>query len=172
MLAGTIVGTAQWGALRYGLGLSPAWIPVTAAAWAIGIWAPIGQSWRGPVGSVTVDSLIDSFIRALVMHGVSIGIAAGIAQSCLLRGRVRWPFAWFPATLIASSLGWKAGVSAAMNLGFVPFWTGGAVLGVVSTGVSAPVLLWMLHHPKLQTPEPQPAEESPAVTQISAPEDQ
>jgi hypothetical protein len=124
------------------------------------------------VGSLTVDSLIDSLLFALAMKGLSIGIVVGIAQCCVLWRRVRWPFAWFPATTIASALGWKAGVWAGMGLGFEPFWVGGAVLGLVSTALSTPVLLWMARHPKVQTPVPRPLEEPPAVGQSTTSEEQ
>jgi hypothetical protein len=163
MVAGAIVGTAQWLALRSGLRLSPAWIPVTAAAWAVGCWASIARTWTGPVATLTVDSLVDALFFALSMKGLSIGIAVGIAQCCLLWRRVRWWFAWFPATAMAIALGWKAGFWAGMAARFEPFCVGGAVFGLVSTALPVPLLLWMLRHLKVRTPVPQSLEQPAAV---------
>jgi hypothetical protein len=137
---GAVIGIAQWLALRGRLHLSPAWIPATSAAWAVGIWA----------GEAHGFLILDPFWAGAVG-----GTFAGLAQSCFLWRRYAWSALWTPSTLAASTLGWVAGTYA--GLWFVDRFSaltasfaGGAVGGAVIGAASAPLLLAMFRHPKAQ----------------------
>ena len=137
---GAIVGTAQWLALRRHFRLSPAWIAGTCFAWTVGKWAGGAHSSL----FVPTDPL---------WAGITGGTLAGVAQSCVLWRQASRPALWAPTTIVASTLGWVAG----LYIGFrVWNWAGdlaacfaaGATLGAVIGAASALPLLMMLRHPK------------------------
>jgi hypothetical protein len=143
-----LLATAQWALLRSRVRSAPIWIIGTSAAWIIGTWNLVVMGWR------------QEFL-ALFWVAIVGGTIAGLAQAWSLRDYTGAAF-WIPATVLGSLAGWYGGV-------IVGFWTlfrrggvtgadiwdenmpaqaGALVLGLVSATISAPVLIWILRHPK------------------------
>ncbi|MGA3039984.1 MAG: hypothetical protein ABSF54_04240 [Bryobacteraceae bacterium] len=128
---GTIVGTAQWLALRGCLHPAPAWIAGTCLAWVAGIWAGYAHAFL----------VLDPYWAGIVG-----GTLAGLAQTWVLWRRVSWPALWVPSTIVSSTLGWVAGTYVGLWV-FDTRWdaaaylTGGAAGGAVIGVLSAPLLL-------------------------------
>jgi hypothetical protein len=139
ILGGAVIGVAQWLALHRRLYFAPAWIAGTWFAWTVGLWA----------GAVHGLLIPDPY-----WAGISGGTLAGLAQSCVLGRQVSRPVLWVPATIVSSTLGWVAGTILGLWVydlcaaESVAYLTGSAVGGAVIGGVSAPILLLMLRHPK------------------------
>jgi hypothetical protein len=122
LLAGAVIGAAQWLALR-GTGIDRRWPLVTAAAMTAG--SALAALATG-AGTTTAD---------LVLTGAVAGAAVGAAQGLLLGSRIGW------AALTAASwaLAWlvSAGVLAQQaDQGFVVFGSSGALVATVLTGLA------------------------------------
>jgi hypothetical protein len=92
-VAGAVIGTAQWLALRR-VGADPRWILATAAGLAVGLG--VGHAALG-YGDTVGD---------LAVLGAVSGAAIGVAQWWVLRGLVRNSAWWIPASAVAWALGW------------------------------------------------------------------
>jgi hypothetical protein len=144
---GLLVATVQWMALRGRVRSAPVWIIGTCVAWVIGSW------------NLFVLDQTRQFL-ALCWVGTVGGTIAGLAQAWSLRGYSRAAY-WIPATVLSSLAGWFVGVRVGFHvwfrLGFnqslrnenLPAQAGALVLGIVSASISAPVLIWILRHPRL-----------------------
>jgi hypothetical protein len=124
-LAGAIIGTGQWLALR-SRGIDRRWIAYTAAAMS--------------AGSAAAAALTGAGTEApdLMLAGAVTGAAVGAAQSPLLtRGRAT-EAAWATAVAVAWALGWLATSSIGVDVerGYVVFGSAGAVLVTVLTGLA------------------------------------
>ena len=123
LLAGAVIGAAQWLALR-DRGVDRRWAFATAAAMTVG--SAVAAVATG-AGTDTVD---------LVLTGAVAGAAVGAAQSALLpSGRLVWTAvtasAWALAWLISSSV-----LAQQSDEGFVVFGSSGALIATVLTGLA------------------------------------
>ena len=93
LIAGTIIGAAEWLALRQRV--SWLWIPATTVGMAVGLVA----------GAAMVDYSIDRVDLALM--GAVNGVAVGVMQALVLaRHRIPGAFWWAVANPPAWALGW------------------------------------------------------------------
>lgn len=130
LLAGAVVGTAQWLVLRHYLGIDVVWIVATASGLALG--NSVGAVLTGP----------GTGIEDLLVLGVAAGIAVGAAQWTLLRERLRYAGLWVPVLAVAWPLGWTTtwSIGVDVSLGYAVFGAVGALVFAAVTGV---VLLLM-----------------------------
>jgi hypothetical protein len=92
VIAGTGIGAAQWALLRR-RGVSPTWIPATAAGLGAGLAA----------GAAFVSYRTD--ITSLAVMGAVCGLAVGVAQGATL-GNAKRTLGWSVATAVLWALGW------------------------------------------------------------------
>jgi hypothetical protein len=124
LIAGAVIGTAQWLALRPRVGAL--WIPATAAAMAVGL--ALATLVTG--GATTLG--------ALAVLGAIAGAVVGAAQAVVLR---KWTW------ILTIAVGWSAGwaISSLVIIdeqrGFATFGLSGAALVTVVTGLALRVLL-------------------------------
>jgi hypothetical protein len=125
LLAGAILGAAQWLALRAS-GTSSRWIGRTAAAMAAG--AAVSAAVTGS-GAEVAD---------LVLSGLITGAAVGAAQGPLLERGGRTAIAWAGVTAGAWSLGWliTSQVIVDAERGFHVFGSTGALAATLLTGLA------------------------------------
>lgn len=121
VLAGTLVGLAQWLALRRFLTAHSDWILATGASWALGY---------------VLGLFLIQQIPATVLGGVAgyllFGAVVALVQWPLLRREIPHLLVW----MIASAIGWTAGFwasQAALTL----FYNGSLIAPAVSTTVIA-----------------------------------
>jgi hypothetical protein len=121
LLAGAVLGTGQWLALR-ARGIGARWIANTALALAAGSAAAAALT---DAGTDTAD---------LMLTGLIAGAAVGAAQSPLLARR-----SWIAVTAAAWALGWLATASIGVDVerGYVLFGSAGAILATLLTGLVA-----------------------------------
>jgi hypothetical protein len=126
LIAGAVIGTAEWLVLRGPLGLPPAWILATAAGMAVGL----GLS-TALLGSETGGS--ELLLRAAVT-----GLCIGLAQWFILRGVVPQAFVWVVALAVAWTAGWYVTRSAGVDLSFKwsVFGASGAITFQFVTGLA------------------------------------
>jgi hypothetical protein len=144
LLAGAIIGVAQWLALRaHGIGLR--WAAYTAAAMAAGT----------ALGATTTGAGTE--LAELMFSGLVVGAVVGAAQSMLLaRGRLVLA-AWTAVTSASWSLGWLATwavVGLNTQRGFYVFGSSGALLVTALTGLA---LRWVLASKRELDPAVRPA---------------
>jgi hypothetical protein len=126
LLAGAVIGGAQWLALR-SRGIGRRWVAYTAAAMAAGTALAAAVSGAG------------TELEDLMFTGLVAGAAVGAAQSTLLASGRRVSAAWTAVTAASWPLGWLAtwavvGLNA--DLGFYVFGASGALLVTVITGLA------------------------------------
>jgi hypothetical protein len=130
VMAGAIIGAAQWLVLR-AAGVSWHWIPATAAGLAAG----------SALASVVTDS--GTSLGELMAGGLIAGAAVGAAQAALLDGGNRALLGWTGVTSVAWSLGWLATTSFGIDVerGYVNFGASGAVVATLLTALALHQLL-------------------------------
>jgi len=138
VIAGAIVGTAQWLALKQSVGWH--WIVATSLGLAVGLG----------VGASVVDYSIDR--PQLMLMGAISGLAVGALQALVLRrrgfaGALWWaavnPPTWALAWLVSSYV-----ISANIDERFTNFGASGVLLYALVTGL---LLAWMFRR-TAQTP--------------------
>lgn len=136
LLAGAVVGAAQWPVLRHYLGIDATWIVVTASGLALG----------NAVGAVVTDA--GTSINDLLAIGVVAGISVGTAQWTLLRERLRYAGLWIPILAVAWPLGWTTTWSIGVNvsLGYAVFGPVGALVFTAITGVALLLMIRSLSY--------------------------
>jgi hypothetical protein len=137
------------------------------ASWPGAIGASLDYRHLRCLGHWYLESLHNGSAHAVsgfVLVGIAGGTIAGLAQAWGLRDYSRAAF-WIPATILSSLAGWLIGVRVGFWAFFrwsfnpdlrnenLPAQVGALILGIVSASLSAPVLIWILRHPK-----PQPAQ--------------
>lgn len=124
--AGTVIGLAQWLALRQRLSLSPWWIAATAAGMGAGLALGIGL-----LGTATEGV-------ALPLRGLVTGAAIGSAQFLVLRARTDRAAVWTPVVALGWALGWI--IMRAAGIDLAPDWyvfgAGGALTFQALTGLA------------------------------------
>jgi len=121
VLAGTIVGLAQWVALRRFLTAHSDWILATGASWALGY----------VVGLFLIQH-IPTTVLGSVLGYLLFGAVVALVQWPLLRREIPHLLVW----MIASAIGWTAGFWASQAV--LPlFYNGSLIAPVVSTTVIA-----------------------------------
>lgn len=121
LIAGTVLGTAQWLALRPAV--SWRWIPASAAGLALGT----------SLGAAVTGGADD--LGSLVLYGAIAGAAMGIAQGLILGARRIVPWA---ATVSGSwAIAWiiTKAVIIDEQKGFVTFGLSGAAIATLATGI-------------------------------------
>jgi hypothetical protein len=139
LIAGAIVGTAQWLALKQFVAWH--WIAATSLGLSVGL----------AVGAAIVDYSIDR--PDLMLMGAISGLAVGALQALVLwrhgvAGALSWvvlnPPAWALAWLVSSYV-----ISANIDERFTNFGASGVVLYALVTGL---LLAWMFRRTESQTP--------------------
>lgn len=131
LLAGAVVGAAQWPVLRHYLGIDATWVVATASGLTLG----------NAVGAVLTEA--GTSINDLLVIGVVCGISVAAAQWTLLRERLRYAGLWIPVLAVAWPLGWTTtwSIGVDISLGYTVFDAVGALVFTAITGV---VLLLMV----------------------------
>jgi len=146
---GLLLATVQWFVLRGRVRSAPVWIIGTCTAWVIGTWDLV--------------VMIDKPQQFLALcwwdrRRHNRGNYTVLEHEGLRQGR-----SLDTATVLGSLAGWSIGVRVGFYTYFrwgfqqdlqnenLPAQVEGWVLGIVSASISAPVLTWILRHPK---PEP------------------
>ena len=134
LLAGAVVGGAQWLVLRNYLGIDVIWVPATVSGLALG----------NTVGVVLTNS--GRGIGDLIVVGGIAGIAVGTAQWTLLRERLRFAGAWVPVLAVAWPLGWTTtwSIGVDVSIGYAVF---GAVGALVFTAITGASLVFLVRRP-------------------------
>ena len=150
LLAGAVVGGAQWLVLRNYLGIDVVWVPATISGLALG----------NTVGVVLTNS--GRGIGDLLVIGVAAGIAVGAAQWALLRERLRFAGAWIPVLAVAWPLGWTTtwSIGVDVSIGYAVFGAVGALVFAAVTGAALVFLVRSL----LRTPTTGASEKGAHVT--------
>jgi hypothetical protein len=130
LLAGAVIGGAQWLALR-SEGMSARWVGYTAAAMAAG--SALAAAITG-AGTEVAD---------VMLAGVITGATVGAAQSALLAGGRRASATWTAVNAAGWSLGWLATSQVIVDLdrGHHAFGSSGALLVTVLTALTLRRLL-------------------------------
>ena len=125
LLAGAVIGTGQWLALR-SRGVGPRWIAYTAAAMAAGTTIAAVANGAG-------TELAD-----VMLAGLIVGATVGAAQSVLLTHDRGAAATWTAVTAIAWALGWLATWATIVDIerGYVVFGSSGALIVTVLTGLA------------------------------------
>ena len=126
LLAGAVVGAAQWFVVRLYLGIDPTWILATASGLALG--NTIGAILTG-FGTGIVD---------LLLIGAVAGATVGAAQWSMLRERLRYAGLWVLALAVAWPLGWTSTwlIGADISLGYPVFGADGALVFAATSGAA------------------------------------
>jgi hypothetical protein len=131
LLAGAVIGFAQWLALRRLV--TWAWIAATSAGMAVGL----------AVGAAVVDYGVERI--DLVVMGAATGAAVGALQAAVLaRRRVPGAAWWAAANAPAWALGWlvtSTVISSNVDEQFAVFGASGALVFALLTGAVLVVLL-------------------------------
>jgi len=128
LVAGAVLGTAQWLALRPAV--SAYWIAATAAGLAVG---------AGLGATVTAQTSAG----ALVVYGLVAGAVTGAAQASLLRRGVAKAALWMLVVAASWAAAWfiTAAVIVDEQRGYVTFGLSGAALVTVATGLTLRLML-------------------------------
>jgi hypothetical protein len=130
LVAGAVIGGAQWLALR-SQGMSARWVGYTAAAMAAG--SALAATITG-AGTEVADVMV---------AGLVTGAAVGAVQAALLARGPSVSAAWTAVTAAGWSLGWLATSAVIVDLdrGHHVFGSSGALLVTVITGLALRHLL-------------------------------
>lgn len=128
LVAGAVLGTAQWLALRPAV--SAYWIAATAAGLAVG---------AGLGATVTAQTSAG----ALVVYGLVAGAVTGAAQAALLRRGAAKAALWMLVVAASWAAAWfiTAAVIVDEQRGYVTFGLSGAALVTVATGLTLRLML-------------------------------
>ncbi len=146
-VAGAVIGTFQWLALRRYFRLSPMWIVTSTLGWTIGGAVASAIAWSGDISAVTgkgnlklLSLLLAPGILGFVAGTISGGLN-GLMQSLILRKYAHRTHEWFFTNLI----GWSIGGTI---VGFVITGVGFVLGGAVSGAITAITLTRLLHYQK------------------------
>jgi hypothetical protein len=125
MVAGAVIGTAQWLLARRLLGNPQTWIPATALAMGIGLG----------VGAWVVG--YGTSLGELALMGAITGIPLGAAQAYLLRDRLANAWVWGAAMPLLWALGWTVSTFIGVDVDqqFAVFGASGAITFMALSGV-------------------------------------
>jgi len=141
LIAGAVIGVGQWLAARRLLGDPLAWIPATAAAMGIGLFA---GAWVVGYGTS---------VGELAVMGAITGVPVGAAQAFLLRDRVARSWVWAAAMPLLWALGWT--VTAAAGIGVDSQYAVFGAFGAITVMALSGVLLDRLRAATPAAPSPQ-----------------
>lgn len=124
LLAGAILGAAQWLALKP-RGVPPSWIALTSAAMGIGLL----------LAALATDA--GTSVADVVLTGVIAGGTVGAAQSFVLGAGTRAAVAWTGGCAAAWALGWfvTSQVIVDLDRGYHVFGSSGALVATLLTGL-------------------------------------
>jgi hypothetical protein len=124
LLAGAVIGAAQWLALRP-RSIGAGWVAATATAMAGG--AALAAAATG-AGTEVADVMV---------NGLVAGAAVGAAQSVLLRRGLAASAAWTATTALSWSLGWLVTSNVIIDIerGHHVFGSSGAIVVTIVTGL-------------------------------------
>lgn len=125
-LAGSVIGAAQFLALRGRLEVGPWWIVATAFGLALG--DAVGAALTGAGTS----------IGALIFTGVAAGAAVGVSQWVLLRRHAAAAILWPPVVAVAWPVGWTVTWALGIDVerGYAVFGSSGALVFAAITGAA------------------------------------
>ena len=138
-IACVIIAGAQWRALHRQAGMSLWWMAGTAVGWFGGLWVATADFWPDAFWAGGIGGAISGILQCLTLW----------RRAASRSTASRRTLSWAPVTLVASEIGWVAGVCIGLliyvetgeSLAYV---LGGALAGIVIGSVSAPALLWLL----------------------------
>ena len=124
-ITGAGIGFVQWMFLRRDLDMSPAWIPATGAALAVGLG----------IGSAVVNYEVTAGDLALM--GAISGVPVGIAQGMLLRDRLSLWHVWMVAMPVMFAIAWVVTESAGIDVSnqFTVFGASGSIVFGLLSGL-------------------------------------
>jgi len=124
-ITGAGIGFVQWMFLRRDLDMSPAWIPATGVALAVGLG----------IGSAVVNYEVTAGDLALM--GAISGVPIGIAQGFLLRDRFSLWRVWMVAMPVMYAIAWVVTESAGIDVAnqFTVFGASGSVVFGLLSGL-------------------------------------
>ena len=124
-ITGAGIGFVQWMFLRRDLDMSPAWIPATGVALAVGLG----------IGSAVVNYEVTAGDLALM--GAISGVPIGIAQGFLLRDRFSLWRVWMVAMPLMYAIAWVVTESAGIDVAnqFTVFGASGSVVFGLLSGL-------------------------------------
>ena len=124
LIVGTVLGVAQWLALR-GSGIGSRWIAVTAGATAVGL------------ALAAVVTQAGTTLADVMVTGLLTGAAVGAAQAALLPVGRQLRAAWAAAVSVTWALGWLTTFFVIVDVerGYYVFGSSGAVVVTVATGL-------------------------------------
>ena len=128
-LAGALIGTAQWLALKR-IGADVRWIAATAAGLGIGLGVAYAVFGYG------------TSVADLAIVGAVSGLGIGVAQWWLLRHLVHGSIVWIPATAAAWAQGWT--VTTSIGVDPDDRWAVPGLSGALTITVLLGVVLWAL----------------------------
>lgn len=118
LLAGAVIGAAQYFALRLRLPLRPTWIAATSVGLAVGV----------ALGVLIFGA--ETTLEATLLRAPIAGLALGIAQWTVLRGQMRGAWSWVAAHALLHPVAWfitAQVIGQNMEIGFVIFGASGAL---------------------------------------------
>ena len=143
VLAGTLVGLAQWVALRRFLTAHSDWILATGASWALGY----------VVGLFLIQHMPATVLGSLFGY-LLFGAIVALVQWPLLRREIPHLLVW----MIASAIGWTAGFWASQAV--LPLFYNGSLIppavsttviavtsGLVAGAITGLALVWIVRQP-------------------------
>jgi len=121
LIAGAVLGTAQWLALRPAV----TWLWIVATALGLAVGAAIGAGVTGG----------DDSVGSLVLYGAIAGAFTGVAQGLVLGSRRILP--WIATVAGSWAIAWviTKAVIVDEQKGFVTFGMSGAVIATLATGL-------------------------------------
>jgi hypothetical protein len=130
LIAGAVIGIAQWLALRP-RGVGPRWALLTAA----------GMAGGSALAAAVTDTATS--VSALAATGLVIGVTVGAAQAMLLGRGPRVAASWTTLVGLTWATGWliSGNVIVDAERGYYIFGLSGALLVTVATGLA---LRWIL----------------------------
>jgi hypothetical protein len=126
VLAGAVIGSAQWLALREPLKMGSMWIAATALGLGVGNTAGAALTGAG------------TQIGDLLVTGLAAGAAVGLSQWALLRKRTPGAALWPAVVTVAWPVGWTVtwAVGVDVERGYAVFGASGALVFAAVTGAA------------------------------------
>ena len=143
VLAGTLIGLAQWLALRNFLTTHSDWILATGTSWAVGY----------VLGLFLIQHMPATFLGGILGY-LLFGAIVALVQWPLLRREIPHLLVW----MLASAIGWAAGfwtgqaaLSLFFNGGLIPPVVGTAIItvtsGLIAGAITGVALVWIVRKP-------------------------
>jgi len=145
VLAGTIIGFAQWIVLRRYVTASSSWMLADGTSWAVGY----------VLGLFLVQALPSTIFAGIIGY-LLFGVIVALVQWPVLRREIPNILVW----ILASAVGWAAGFSTSQAV--LPLFSGGQLMepvvsttviavtsGLVAGAITGIALIWIVRRPEV-----------------------